>query len=64
MTFKIEAELNITEKELREYARKYLGFDFAEYHTWDEVVEHYLENYWSENGRYFRNVKSSKVFKI
>ena len=66
MIFKISGEIHIQEKELREYANKYLGNDYKEYYTWNEVMKSYMENYMTScNGkRFFTNIDATKEFKI
>lgn len=56
MDFIIKGEFYIQERELHEYARKYLGSDYKEYYTYEEVVKSYLEDYMKGNGRYFKNI--------
>lgn len=57
MKFIIKGEFNIQKRELHEYATKYLGNDYKEYYSYEEVVKNYLEDYMKGNGRYFKNIE-------
>lgn len=59
--FNVKMEITIDEIELKNYARKYLGEDYKEWYSEEEILEEYLVNYMDSEKRKFRKVRAEKI---